>query len=132
MTPIVLKSKADAQGLQPLADGTYKVALSYMEYPAVDSSRREAITGTPKIRTGKLTVSKGVYSTGTETYASFDLFKADLVGKTFAEGSTTQQFTIEEDAPAATEKSAVAVTAETPWGLIIGAAVVGYLLGKNS
>jgi hypothetical protein len=120
MTPIVLKSKEDGAKLTPLADGNYKVTV-------VQTVDGKTVTGTLKVA-----VSKGMYTFEGKPAVSFDVFKEAVAGSTgadsaFRENTPVQQVTIEDDAPAAKDKTAGA-TPETPWLLYAGGALLLWLL----
>ena len=115
MTPIVLKSKDDVAKMAPLADGTYKVTVATTD----SANRTDTLSGT-------LVVDKGSYAEKGGKSLTFDQFKQGLVDNKF--DTTSQvQITIEDDAPAAKDKTAGAAP-ETPWLLYAGGALLLWLL----
>lgn len=118
MAQVVLKISDDVGRMPVLMDGDHTLQFA-------DSRGANQVKITVAERSTKFTIPT---KDGVQTLdkAAFQQLLRDAIEK------DSKVITIDPDPVESTDTKTSVATTETPWGLIIGAAAVGYLLGKNT
>jgi hypothetical protein len=118
MAQVVLKISDDVGRMPILLDGAHVV-----EFTDANGVKKSVnLTVSERGTKFAMPTSSGTTTLDKNTFAQL---LRDAIEK------DKQLITIDPE-PVVDDKKTEPVPAETPWGLIVGAAVVGYLLGKNT